>query len=327
MFKALLLSNDQDQFKAEVTMLDEAALPAAEVHLKVDFSTLNYKDALAICNAGPVVRQWPMVPGVDGCGTVLNSAHPDFQVGDRVILNGWGVGEKHWGCLAQEARLQANWLVPLPAAFSTEQAMAIGTAGYTAMLCLMALEQNGVEPGDGAILVSGASGGVGSVAVALLAQAGYQVAAMTGKADAADYLRELGASIVVDRAPFAVAGKPLQKETWAGAIDTVGSHTLANTCAQIRYGGVVAACGMAQGMDLPGSVAPFILRGVTLRGVDSVMAPKSLRIAAWQRLAAVLDKQLLARMTHRIGLSDAIDAARKIVSGQHQGRYVVDVNA
>ena len=327
MFKAILLSNDQDQFKAELTHLDEAALPAGEVHLRVDFSTLNYKDALAICNKAPIVRQWPLVPGVDGCGTVLDSSHPDYARGDQVILNGWGVGEKHWGCLAQQARLQADWLVPLPAAFSAEQAMAIGTAGYTAMLCLIALEQNGVTPGDGPVLVTGASGGVGSIAVALLTQAGYQVAAVTGKADAADYLRELGAAIVVDRAPFSVTGKPLQKEHWAGVIDTVGSHTLANACAQTRYGGVVAACGMAQGMDFPGSVAPFILRGVTLRGVDSVMAPRSLRVAAWQRLAAVLDKQLLAKMTHRIGLGDVIDTAQRVIAGQHQGRYVVDVNA
>ncbi|KPC52530.1 acrylyl-CoA reductase (NADPH) [Amantichitinum ursilacus] len=327
MFKAILLSKENDTFNARITQIAESDLPAGEVHLQVAYSTINYKDALAITNKGPIVRQWPLVPGVDGCGTVLDSAHPDFRPGDQVILNGWGVGEKHWGCLAQQARLQADWLVPLPAAFTPEQAMALGTAGYTAMLCVMALEESGVTPGAGPVLVTGATGGVGSVAVTLLAQAGYQVAAMTGKAQSADYLRALGASIVIDRAPFATAGKPLQKEQWAGVVDTVGSHTLANACAQTRYGGAVAACGMAQGLDFPGSVAPFILRAVTLRGVDSVMAHKSLRVKAWQRLAETLDRARLTQMTERIGLGDVIAAAERIMAGQHQGRYVVDVNA
>ncbi|GAB7125549.1 MDR family oxidoreductase [Silvimonas sp. JCM 19000] len=327
MFNAILLNKDNDSFDARVTQLAESDLPAGEVRLQVAYSTINYKDALAITNKGPIVRQWPLVPGVDGCGTVLDSAHPDFRPGDQVILNGWGVGEKHWGCLAQQARLQADWLVPLPSTFTPEQAMALGTAGYTAMLCVMALEESGLTPGAGPVLVTGATGGVGSVAVTLLAQAGYQVAAMTGKSASADYLRALGASIVIDRAPFAVAGKPLQKEQWAGVIDTVGSHTLANACAQTRYGGVIAACGMAQGLELPGSVAPFILRAVTLRGVDSVMANKALRIKAWQRLADTLDRARLAQMTERIGLGDVIEAAGRMMAGQHQGRYVVDVNA
>ncbi len=327
MFKALLLSKEADVFSAQVTGLEASALPPGDVDIDVAFSTLNYKDALAIANASPIVRQWPMVPGVDGAGVVTASSHPDYQPGDKVVLNGWGVGEKHWGCLAQKARLSGDWLIPLPAAFTPEQAMAIGTAGYTAALCVQALEQHGVAPADGPVLVTGATGGVGSFAVSLLARAGYQVTALTGKPEAADYLKQLGATAVLDRQAFAAAGKPLQKETWAAVVDSAGSHTLANACAQVRYGGVVAACGLAQGMDFPASVAPFILRGVTLCGIDSVMAPKARRLAAWARLAADLDAATLSAVTTRIGLADCAAAAATVLAGRHQGRYVVDVNA
>ncbi|GGP24826.1 acrylyl-CoA reductase (NADPH) [Silvimonas amylolytica] len=326
MFKALLLSKEAEVFSAKVTELDPLTLPAGDVELDVEFSTLNYKDALAIANASPIVRQWPMVPGVDGAGVVTASAHPDFKLGDRVVLNGWGVGEKHWGCLSQKARLNGDWLIPLPAVFSSEQAMSIGTAGYTAALCVLALEQHGLRPADGPVLVTGATGGVGSFAVSLLARAGYQVTALTGKPEAADYLKHLGASDVLDRQAFAATGKPLQKEIWAGVIDSAGSHTLANACAQVRYGGAVAACGLAQGMDFPSTVAPFILRGVALYGVDSVMAPKAKRLAAWARLAADVDVSTLDLVTTKIGLTDCQHAAATILAGKHQGRYVVDVN-
>ena len=273
MFKALLLEN-APTFSASVQSVDTARLPAGDVTVAVAYSTLNYKDGLAITHRSPVVRQWPMVAGIDGAGTVLESSHPDWKAGDAFVHNGWGVGETHWGCLAERARLKGDWLVKLPAAFTPRQAMAIGTAGYTAMLCVMALEDSGVEPGAGEVLVTGATGGVGSVAVALLSRLGYTVVASTGKASEEAYLRQLGAAAVIDRAALAQPGKPLQKERWAGVVDAVGSHTLANALAQTRYGGTVAACGLAQGMDLPTSVMPFILRGVSLIGVDSVMAPR-----------------------------------------------------
>ncbi|GGP18160.1 acrylyl-CoA reductase (NADPH) [Silvimonas iriomotensis] len=326
MFKALLLSKEAEVFSAKIAELDQSALPVGNVDLDVEFSTLNYKDALAIGNASPIVRQWPMVPGVDGAGVVTASSHPDFQPGDRVVLNGWGVGEKHWGCLAQKARLNGDWLIPLPTAFTAEQAMAMGTAGYTAALCVLALAQHGLKPEDGPVLVTGATGGVGSFAIALLARAGYQVTALTGKPESEAYLKQLGATAVLDRQAFAVAGKPLQKETWAGVVDSAGSHTLANACAQVRYGGAVAACGLAQGMDFPATVAPFILRGVTLYGVDSVMAPKAKRLAAWARLAADVDVATLNAVTTKIGLADCPQAAAMILQGKHQGRFVVDVN-
>jgi acrylyl-CoA reductase (NADPH) len=266
-----------------------------------------------------------MVPGIDGAGTVLESTHPDWKPGDRAVLNGWGVGETHWGCLAERARLKGDWLVPLPAAFTPRQAMAIGTAGYTAMLCVLALERHGVRPDAGDVLVTGATGGVGSVATALLARLGWRVTAATGKAAEADYLKQLGAAAVIDRAELAAPGKPLQKERWAAVVDAVGSHTLVNALAQTRYGGVVAACGLAQGMDLPGTVAPFILRSVTLAGVDSVMAPMPLRRQAWERLARDLDPALLEAMTSEAGLDGAIDAAQRLMSGQVRGRVVVRI--
>jgi acrylyl-CoA reductase (NADPH) len=325
MFKALLLEKDDAGFRAAVTQLDESRLPQGDVTVAIDYSTLNYKDGLAITNKAPVVRAWPMVPGIDGAGTVLESTHPDWKPGDQVIHNGWGVGETRWGCLAERARLNGAGLVQLPAAFTTRQAMAIGTAGYTAMLCVLALERQGVQAGDGEVLVTGATGGVGSVAVALLAKLGHQVVAATGKAGEADYLKRLGASAIIDRAELAAAGKPMQKERWAAVVDAVGSQTLANALAQTRYGGVVAACGLAQGGDLPATVMPFILRGVTLAGVDSVMAPIALRREAWSRLASDLDASLLESMTTEIGLDDAVEAAQMLMAGQVRGRTVVKI--
>jgi len=324
MFPAILLTKD-DAFQASVTRLDEAQLPAGDVTVDIEYSTLNYKDGLAITNKSPVVRTWPMVPGIDGAGTVRESTHPDWKAGDRVVLNGWGVGETHWGCLAGVARLKGDWLVRLPEAFTPRQAMAIGTAGYTAMLCVLALEDHGVQPASGEVLVTGATGGVGSIAVMLLARLGYQVVAATGKASEEDYLRRLGASAVIERGSLAAAGKPLQKERWAGVVDPVGSHTLVNALAQTRYGGAVAACGLAQGMDLPASVAPFILRGVTLAGIDSVMAPRSRRERAWSRLARDLDPAKLEAVIEEIPLDRAIEGAGRLMNGTVRGRIVVRV--
>ena len=292
MFKALQLNKSDTGFSAAVVSLDEALLPAGDVLAQVDYSSLNYKDALAITNKGPVVRNWPMVAGIDGAGTVLESSHPGWKAGDRFIHNGWGLGETRWGLMAERARLRGDWLVKLPKVFTPRQAMAIGTAGYTAMLCVLALEQHGVKPGDGEVLVTGATGGVGSVAVALLGKLGYSVVAATGKATEETYLKQLGAGAVMDRAELSAPGKPLQKERWAAVVDAVGSHTLANACAQTRYGGVVAACGLAQGADFPATVMPFILRGITLAGIDSVMAPLARRQLAWDRLAKDMDPAL-----------------------------------
>ncbi len=324
MFKALLLEN-APAFSASVQAVDEARLPAGDVTVSVAYSTLNYKEGLAITNKMPVVRQWPMVAGVDGAGTVLESSHPDWKPGDSFVHNGWGVGETHWGCLAQRARLKGDWLVRLPAAFSARQAMAIGTAGYTAMLCVLALEDRGVRPGTGEVLVTGATGGVGSVAVALLSSLGYQVVASTGKAAEEAYLRQLGAAAIIDRAELAKPGKSMQKERWAAVVDAVGSHTLANALAQTRYGGVVAACGLAQGMDLPTTVHPFILRGVSLIGVDSVMAPRAVRQRAWDRLAADLDVSKLEGMIDEITLDGAIAKAQALMDGKVRGRVVVRI--
>lgn len=326
MFKAVLIEKDEAGYRAGVTEVDDAALPDGDVTVRVAYSTLNYKDGLAITGKGPVVRKFPMVPGIDLAGTVEASTHAGIAVGDAVVLNGWGVGEGHWGGLAQRARLKGDWLVPLPAAFTPRQAMAIGTAGYTAMLCVMALERHGVTPANGEVLVTGANGGVGSVAVALLAKLGYTVVASTGRPQEADYLKALGAAEIIDRAQLSAPGKPLAKERWAGAVDTVGSHTLANVCASTNYRGAVAACGLAQGMDFPSSVAPFILRGVTLAGVDSVMAPRAERLEAWRRLAQDLDVARLELMTHEIGLGEAVATAAALLEGKVRGRVVVDVN-
>lgn len=329
MFTAILLDkNDDGATSARLAQLDERALPAdGDVLARVDYSTINYKDGLAITGKAPVVRSWPMVPGIDGAGEVIASSHPDWKAGDAFILNGWGVGESRWGCLAQRARLKGDWLIARPPGMSARTAMAIGTAGYTAMLCVMALEEQGVAPDKGDILVTGASGGVGGIAVALLANRGYRVVASTGRLAEADYLASLGAAEVIDRAALSAPAKPLQKERWAGVVDSVGSHTLANAVAQTRYGGSVAACGLAQGMDFPASVAPFILRGVRLIGIDSVMAPPPRRVAAWERLAKELDAGKLAAITREIGLAEALVQAPELLAGKVRGRLVVNVNA
>ncbi len=327
MFKALVLEQNEDKsVRHSIQSLDEIALPDGDVRVAVAYSTINYKDGLAITGSAPVVRKFPMVPGIDLAGSVIESADPQFKAGDTVVLNGWGVGEGHWGGLAQQARLKGDWLIKLPAAFSPRQAMAIGTAGYTAMLCVQALERAGLTPDRGDILVTGAAGGVGSVAIALLANRGYRVVASTGRASEADYLKGLGAAEIIDRNELSEKGRPLGKERWAGAVDAVGSHTLANVLAQTCYGGAVAACGLAQGGDLPASVYPFILRGVSLLGVDSVMAPRQIREAAWTALASELDTSKLDSMTAEIPLGEAAVVAGNIVRGQVRGRVVVNVN-
>ena len=324
MFQALLLEK-ADAFSATVKAVDEASLPAGDVLVQVDYSTLNYKDGLAITQKGPVVRSWPMVAGIDGAGTVLESTHPAWKPGDAFVHNGWGVGENHWGCLAEKARLKGDWLVKLPSAFTARQAMAIGTAGYTAMLCVLALEDHGVTPDKGEILVTGATGGVGSVSIALLSRLGYNVVAATGKVAESQWLTHLGARSIIDRAELSAPGKPFQKERWAGVVDAVGSHTLANALAQTRYGGVVAACGLAQGADLPATVMPFILRGVTLAGIDSVMAPLARRQRAWDRLARDLDPALLESLVEEVPLKNAIAKAGELMDGKVRGRIVVRI--
>jgi acrylyl-CoA reductase (NADPH) len=329
MFSAVLIEKGETGQTVGVTELDEAQLPDGSddtVSIDVEYSTLNYKDGLAITGKSPVVRKFPMVPGIDLAGVVTESSHADWSKGDRVVLNGWGVGETHWGGLAQRARLNGDWLIPLPSAFTTRQAMAIGTAGYTASLCVDALRQHGVSPDQGEILVTGATGGVGTVAIALLAAAGFKVAAATGKSSEEQFLKQLGAETVLDRADLSEAGKPLQKERWAGVVDTVGSHMLVNACAQTRYGGAVAACGLAGGMDFPATVAPFILRGVSLLGIDSVMAPKQRRVAAWDNLSRDLDAGVLDSIAQEIGLGEAIAEAGELMDGVVRGRIVVDVN-
>jgi acrylyl-CoA reductase (NADPH) len=324
MFKAILIERDERPYRARLAELNEAQLPAGDVTVRVDFSTLNYKDALAITGKAPVVRHFPMVPGIDFAGSVQESENTSYRVGDRVVLNGWGVGEQHWGGLAQLARVKGEWLIPLPAEFTAKQSMAIGTAGYTAMLCVIALERHGIAPDSGEILVTGAAGGVGSVAVAVLAKLGFRVVAVTGRAAEAEFLKRLGAAEVLDRAVFASPGKPLGKERWAGAIDVVGNHTLVNVCASMRYRGVVAACGLAGGLDFPATVAPFILRGVTLVGVDSVMCPRVDRLEAWRRLGKDLDVAKLDLLTEEIDLSQVLDRAGGLLEGRVRGRLVVD---
>ena len=326
MFKGILIEKDDSGYRANLRDIDESQLPEGEVTIEVAYSTLNYKDGLAITGRGPVVRRFPMVPGVDLVGTVESSTNPDYAVGDKVVLNGWGVGETHWGGLAQKARLKGEWLVPLPAAFTPRQAMAIGTAGYTAMLCVIALEKHGVTPDQGEIVVTGAAGGVGSAAIAILSRLGYRVVAVTGRPEESEYVKGLGAQEVLDRAAFASPGKPIGKERWAGAVDVVGSHVLANVCATTKYRGVVTACGLAGGMDFPATVAPFILRGVTLVGVDSVMCPRAERIQAWQRLARDLDLSKLDMIGHEISLAEAIPTATELLDGRVRGRVIVDVN-
>ena len=326
MFTGILIEKDDQGYRAAIKDIDESVLPEGDVTVNVSYSTLNYKDALAITGKGPVVRKFPMVPGIDLVGTVEHSECTKFNVGDKVLLNGFGVGEAHCGGLAQKARLKSEWLIPLPKGFSPRQAMAIGTAGYTAMLCVIALEKNGITPDKGEILVTGANGGVGSFSIAILAKLGYKVVASTGRVDQAEYLTKLGACEVIDRKELSEPGRPLAKERWAGAIDSAGSHTLANVCASLQYGGVVAACGLAQGIDLPASVAPFILRGVILAGIDSVMRPIADRIEAWERLADILDPEVFEDISTDISLSEVVSTAEALMAGKVRGRVVVDIN-
>jgi acrylyl-CoA reductase (NADPH) len=326
MFNAVMIDKTDDVQSVSLAQVNEDQLPEGNVTIDVAYSTLNYKDGLAITGSSPVVRKFPMVPGIDLAGTVRESSHADWKAGDKVVLNGWGVGEGHWGGLSQVARLNGDWLVPLPSAFSEKQAMAIGTAGYTAALCVETLVQAGVTPDQGEVLVTGATGGVGSVAVALLKKAGFTVVGSTGKASEAEYLTKLGADSIIDRAELSEKGRPLAKERWAGVVDSVGSFTLVNACAAVKYGGAVAACGLAQGADFPATVMPFILRGVRLLGVDSVMAPKAARLRAWERLARDLDPALIDVIGAEIGLGEAVAAASDLLAGKVRGRIIVDVN-
>jgi len=325
-FKAILVSRDEDKKQSvAVTDLTEADLMEGDVTVAVEATTVNYKDGLAITGKAPVVRRWPLVPGIDFAGTVTASDHPDWRRGDKVILNGWGVGETHYGAYSARARVKGDWLVPLPEGISAHDAMAVGTAGYTAMLCVMALERHGISPDRGPVVVTGAAGGVGSVAVAILSKLGYHVIASTGREAEKPYLTELGAAEVIARDELTGPVKPLAKERWAGGVDAVGSTTLANVLSMTAYGGAVAACGLAGGMDLPSSVAPFILRGVSLLGIDSVMAPKEVRMEAWRRIAADLDVAKLKALSTTIGFDGILDAARAIVDGKVRGRVVVDM--
>jgi acrylyl-CoA reductase (NADPH) len=324
-FKAIVIEKTDSGQRVALTRFDEKDLMDGNVTFRVEHSTVNFKDGLAVTGKSPVVRRFPMIPGIDGAGTVETSTHPDWKPGDKVILTGWGCGETHLGMYAEKARANGDWLVPLPAAMTTHDAMAIGTAGLTAMLAVLALERHGVKPDNGPIVVTGAAGGVGSVAIAILAKLGYSVVASTGRLEESDYLKKLGASEIIPRSELAGSPRPLAKERFAGGIDTVGSVALANVLSMTKYGGAVAACGLAAGMDLPGSVAPFILRGISLLGIDSVMCPKSLRLQAWSRLAGDLDRSKLNAMTAETGLGDVIEAAAKILAGKIRGRLVVRI--
>jgi acrylyl-CoA reductase (NADPH) len=324
-FKAIVIEKAETSTKAALADFDEANLMDGDVTVRVEYSTLNYKDGLAITGKAPVVRRFPMIAGIDFAGTVESSSHPDWKPGDKVILNGWGCGESHLGAYGEKSRVKGDWLVPLPASMNAREAMAIGTAGYTAMLAVMALERHGLTPERGPVVVTGAAGGVGSVAIAILAKRGFKVSAVTGRPQEADYLKGLGAAEIVERKELAGPPKALAKERWAGGIDSVGSTTLANLLSMVRYGGAVAACGLAAGMDLPASVAPFILRAVCLYGIDSVMCPIEIRREAWKRLENGLDRQKLATMTSEIGLAGVFDAAPAILEGQVRGRIVVKI--
>jgi acrylyl-CoA reductase (NADPH) len=323
--KAILIEKADAGQKVALVDFDERELMDGDVTVRVEWSTVNYKDGLALTGKAPVVRRWPMIPGVDLAGTVETSSHPEWKPGDKVVLNGWGLGETHLGAYAEKARVKGDWLVRLPSAMSTRDAMAIGTAGYTAMLAVMALERQGLDPGRGPVVVTGAAGGVGSVAIAILAQLGYRVSASTGRPEEADYLRALGATEIVERKELAGPPRPLAKERWAGGVDAVGSTTLANLLSMTRYGGAIAACGLAGGMDLPTTVAPFILRGVSLLGIDSVMCPLALRREAWDRLETDLDRRKLAAIVSEVDLADAIEAGRHVVVGEVRGRIVVKI--
>ncbi len=325
MFNAILINKSEQGYQATLSKVSEQELPEGDVQIAVTASTLNYKDALAITGKSPVVRQFPMVPGIDLVGEVLSSDSDRFQAGDQVLLNGFGVGETHWGGLAERASLKSDWLIALPTAFTPEQAMAIGTAGYTAMLSVLALEKHGLTPAHGPILVTGANGGVGSYAVRILSKLGFDVVASTGRPEESDYLKRLGASDIIDRSELSESGRPLQKERWAGVVDCVGSHTLVNACASTRYGGAVTSCGLAQGMDFPATVMPFILRGITLYGIDSVMRPLADRETAWQRLAELLSAEDLDQIGATISLADSLDYAEKLLDGSVRGRVIVKI--
>lgn len=325
MFKGILIEKNDDQYTASVQSIDESQLPEGDVSIDVAYSTLNFKDGLAITGKGPVVRSFPMVPGIDLVGTVTQSDSDKFKAGDQVLLNGFGVGEKHWGGLAEKARLSSDWLIKLPAGLSAKQAMAIGTAGYTAMLSVIALERHGITPEKGDVLVTGANGGVGSFAITLLSKLGYSVIASTGRPEEADYLKALGAAEIIDRNTLSEPGRPMVKERWAAAVDSVGSHTLTNVCAGLKYGGVVTACGLAQGMDFPASVAPFILRGITLAGIDSVMRPLADREEAWARLADLLTDDDFMSIGTEISLDDAVATAHDLMAGKVRGRVMVNL--
>ena len=325
MFKAIYVDKVRGEYTATLAELDEQSLPAGDVSIAVDYSTLNYKDALAITGKAPIVKKFPMVAGIDLAGSVLESRDQRFSKGQKVLVNGWGLGEDHWGGLAQRASVKADWLTPLPEPLSTRDAMNLGTAGFTAMLCVKALEKQGVTPEQGDILVTGATGGVGSVAIYLLAKRGFRVVASTGHGSEHEYLQNLGAADIVDRDTLSQPGQPLSKQRWAGAVDVVGSHTLANICASMKYGGVVTACGLAQGMDFPASVAPFILRGVHLIGINSVYCPHEQRLDAWQSLAADWNADIFASVTQMVSLADAIPKARELLENKIRGRIVVDV--
>lgn len=326
-FRALVVSGDKHNQQVDVTQWSPDKLMDGDVTIRVEYSTLNYKDGLALTGKSPIIRSYPLIPGIDFAGTVETSAHGEFKPGDKVVLNGWGVGEKHHGGYAQLARVPGDWLVPLPHSLDPRRAMAIGTAGYTAMLCVLRLEAAGLSPGAGEVVVTGACGGVGGIAIALLARAGYTVVASTGRMTEEEYLKSLGASRIMDRAELSGEGRPLGKACWAGAVDTVGSRTLANVLSELNYGAAAAACGLAQGMDLPATMAPFILRNVGLLGVDSVMAPKALRMQAWERLAGDLDQEKLDAMTTEIALGDLPSVAGEILAGRVRGRTVVNVDS
>ena len=329
MFNALIFDKNNDEIpNSSIKQIDLSDLPEGDVQINIEYSTINYKDGLAITSKSPIMKSFPMVPGIDFSGTVENSSNPNFNIGDKVVLNGFGVGEKHWGGYSQKASVDGKWLIKLPNNINTKQSMAIGTAGYTAMLCVMALENQGVTPAKGEILVTGATGGVGSIAISILSKLGYSVTASTGRTNKySEYLKSLGAKNIIDRSELSEKSRPLGKETWAGAIDSVGSHTLANICATTMYGGTVAACGLAQNFDLPATVMPFILRGVILAGVDSVYCPIEKRKIAWDRLAKDLELDQLDKMTKVISLSEVVDTATNLINGKTYGRIIVDVNA
>lgn len=326
MFKSVYISKAAEKQHVEVKQLESTDLPESEVLVEIAWSSLNYKDALAITGKGPVVRQFPMIPGIDFAGIVKESSSSEYKQGDRVLLNGWGVGEKHWGGLSELARVKASWLTRVPDAISLKRAMSIGTAGYTAMLCVLALEKEDITPESGEVVVTGASGGVGSIAVMLLSKLGYTVCAVTGKAAESEYLKALGAKSIIERSSLAESGKPLQKERWAAGIDVVGGKVLANLLASVKYGGAVACCGLAGGMSLPTTVAPFILRSVTLKGVDSVMCPTSQRQKAWSRLAQDLDFSKLDSLTKKIDFEETIEMSQAMIDGKTKGRMIVAIN-